>query len=113
MQLVSIDHIPGQELEALGIVKGTIVHSKSFGKDFMAKALLSSCGAALRDDGAEIRIFADNPFVETYLTAEMKSAISDAFMSCRLNDRPAVVTIVLKSHEDPLSLEIAKKLDEQ
>ena len=36
MQLVSIDHIPGQELEALGIVKGTIVHSKSFGKDFMA-----------------------------------------------------------------------------
>lgn len=36
MQLVSIDHIPGQELEVLGIVKGTIVHSKSFGKDFMA-----------------------------------------------------------------------------
>ena len=36
MQLVSVDHIPGQELEVLGIVKGTIVHSKSFGKDFMA-----------------------------------------------------------------------------
>lgn len=36
MQLVNIDHIPGKELEALGIVKGTIVHSKNFGKDFMA-----------------------------------------------------------------------------
>ena len=36
MQLVNIDHIPGKELEALGIVKGTVVQSKNFGKDFMA-----------------------------------------------------------------------------
>jgi len=36
MKLVNIDHIPGKEIEALGIVKGTVVHSKSFGKDFMA-----------------------------------------------------------------------------
>lgn len=36
MKLVSIDHIPGKEIEALGIVKGTIVQSKHFGKDFMA-----------------------------------------------------------------------------
>ena len=36
MKLVNIDYIPGQEFEALGIVKGTIVQSKNFGKDFMA-----------------------------------------------------------------------------
>ena len=36
MLLVNIDHIPGRELEALGIVKGTVVQSKNFGKDFMA-----------------------------------------------------------------------------
>lgn len=36
MKLLSIEHIPGSEIEALGIVKGTIVLSKSFGKDFMA-----------------------------------------------------------------------------
>lgn len=36
MQLVNIDYIPGRELEALGIVKGTVVQSKNFGKDFMA-----------------------------------------------------------------------------
>lgn len=36
MQLVSIDYIPGKELEALGIVKGTVVYSKNIGKDFMA-----------------------------------------------------------------------------
>ena len=36
MLLVNIDYIPGREFEVLGIVKGTIVQSKNFGKDFMA-----------------------------------------------------------------------------
>ena len=36
MLLLNIDYIPGQEIEALGIVRGTVVQSKSFGKDFMA-----------------------------------------------------------------------------
>ena len=36
MLLLNIDYIPGKEFEALGIVKGTVVQSKNFGKDFMA-----------------------------------------------------------------------------
>ena len=36
MTPVSIDTIPGREFEVLGIVKGTIVQTKNFGKDFMA-----------------------------------------------------------------------------
>lgn len=36
MQLFNIDYIPGKEFEALGLVKGTVVQSKHFGKDFMA-----------------------------------------------------------------------------
>ncbi len=36
MKLVNIDYIPGKELEVLEIVKGTVVQSKNFGKDFMA-----------------------------------------------------------------------------
>lgn len=36
MKLVSIETIPGQEYEALGIVKGTIVQTKNLGRDFMA-----------------------------------------------------------------------------
>ena len=36
MRLLSIDQIPGQEYEALGMVKGAIVQTKHFGKDFMA-----------------------------------------------------------------------------
>ena len=36
MKLLNIDHIPGKEIEALDIVKGTVVHTKNVGKDFMA-----------------------------------------------------------------------------
>ena len=36
MQLVNIDYIPGKEIEALGLVKGSVVYCKNFGKDFMA-----------------------------------------------------------------------------
>ncbi len=36
MKLLSIDTIPGQEFEALGMVKGAIVQTKHFGRDFMA-----------------------------------------------------------------------------
>ena len=36
MLLLNIDHVPGKEIEALGLVKGTVVQSKNLGKDFMA-----------------------------------------------------------------------------
>ena len=36
MLLVTINHIPGQEFEVLGMGKGCVVQSKNFGKDFMA-----------------------------------------------------------------------------
>ena len=36
MLLLNIDHVPGKEIEAIGIVKGTVVQSKNLGKDFMA-----------------------------------------------------------------------------
>ena len=36
MLLLNIDHIPGKEVEAIGLVKGSVVQAKNFGKDFMA-----------------------------------------------------------------------------
>ena len=36
MLLLNIDYVPGKEIEPLGLVKGTVVQSKNFGKDFMA-----------------------------------------------------------------------------
>lgn len=36
MLLLNIDYVPGKEIEPLSLVKGTVVQSKNFGKDFMA-----------------------------------------------------------------------------
>ena len=36
MLLLTINYVPGKEIEALGIAKGTTVQSKNFGKDFMS-----------------------------------------------------------------------------
>ncbi len=36
MKLLNIEYVPGRKIEALGIVKGSVVQSKHFGKDFMA-----------------------------------------------------------------------------
>lgn len=48
MKLLNIDHIPGKEIEALGLVKGTIVQSKNFGKDFMA-GMKTLVGGEIKD----------------------------------------------------------------
>ena len=36
MKLVSIDTLPGSRIEAIGIVKGTVVQTKNIGRDLMA-----------------------------------------------------------------------------
>ena len=36
MLLITLNYVPGKEIEALGIVKGTTVQTKNFGKDFMS-----------------------------------------------------------------------------
>lgn len=36
MLLLNINYLPEKKIEALGIVKGSVVQSRSFGKDFMS-----------------------------------------------------------------------------
>ncbi len=36
MLLLTLNYVPGKEIEALGIVKGTIVQTKNLGKDFLS-----------------------------------------------------------------------------
>ncbi len=36
MKLLSIEYIPDTKIEALGMVKGTVVQTKNIGRDFMA-----------------------------------------------------------------------------
>lgn len=66
MKLLNIDYIPGKEIEALGIVKGTTVQSKNFGKDFMA-GMKTLVGGEIKDYTAmlkEARQIAVNRMVE-------------------------------------------------
>ena len=36
MLLLNIDYVPNRKIEVLGLVKGSVVQAKSFGKDFMS-----------------------------------------------------------------------------
>ena len=66
MKLLSIDHIPGQDFEAIGMVKGAIVQTKHFGNDFMAgiKTLVGGEIAAYTDMLNEARQIAVKRMVD-------------------------------------------------
>lgn len=66
MLLVTTDHIPGKELELLGIVKGCTVQSKHFGKDFMSgmKTLVGGEIVAYRELIEEARQIATKRMVD-------------------------------------------------
>lgn len=57
MTVVTIDHIPGRVYEVLGVVKGNVVQSRNFGKDFMSamKRLVGGEIAAYTEMLAEAR----------------------------------------------------------
>ena len=80
MLLLNIDHVPGREVEALGLVKGTIVSSKSFGKDFMAamKTLVGGEIADYTDLLTEARQIATKRMVD-----EAKAMGADAIVNVR------------------------------
>ncbi len=48
LPLYNIDHIPGAEIEALGLVRGAVVQSKHLGKDFVA-GIMASLGGEVTD----------------------------------------------------------------
>ena len=80
MLLVNIDYIPGKELEVLGIVKGTTVQSKHFGKDFMAgmKTLVGGEIVAYKEMIEEARQIATKRMVD-----DAKALGADAVINVR------------------------------
>ena len=80
MLLVNIDHIPGKELAVLGIVKGTTVQSKHFGKDFMAgmKTLVGGEIVAYKEMIEEARQIATKRMVD-----DAKALGADAVINVR------------------------------
>ena len=89
MKLVSISTIPGKEIEALGIVKGTIVQSKNIGRDFMAgmKTIVGGEIKGYTEMLNEARQIATKRMVDE---AEASRAMIARTVAERLNLKPAV-----------------------
>ena len=80
MKLLNIDHIPGAEIEALGMVRGAVVQSKHFGKDLMAglKTLVGGEITGYTEMLAEARQIATKRMVD-----EAESLGADAVVNVR------------------------------
>ena len=80
MKLLNIDHIPGAEIEALGMVRGAVVQSKHFGKDLMAglKTLVGGEITGYTEMLAEARQIATKRMVD-----EAESLGADAIVNVR------------------------------
>ena len=66
MKLLTIDTVPGAQIQALDIVKGTVVQSKNIGRDFMAgmKSLVGGELAGYTEMLTEARQIATKRMVE-------------------------------------------------
>ena len=94
MLLLNIDHVPGREIEALSIVKGTIVQSKNFGKDFMAsmKTLVGGEITGYTEMLIEARQIATKRMVDEAQALEADAVINVRFASSSLMQGAAEVT---------------------
>ena len=80
MLLLNIDYIPNRKIEALGLVKGSVVQAKSFGKDFMSgmKNLVGGEVEAYTDLLAQARQIATKRMVD-----EAEALGADAVINVR------------------------------
>ena len=80
MLLLTLNYVPGKEIEALGIAKGTTVQSKNFGKDFMSsmKTLVGSELSAYTEMLNEARQIATKRMVD-----EAEALGADAVINIR------------------------------
>ena len=93
MKLLSIDNIPGQEFEALGMVKGAIVQTKHFGNDFMAgiKTLVGGEIAAYTDMLNEARQIAVKRMVDEAVELGADAVIGVRYGSAQMMQGAAEV----------------------
>ena len=93
MKLLSIDYIPGQKYEALGMVKGAVVQTKHFGKDFMAgmKTLVGGEIVAYTEMLNEARQIAVKRMVDEALAMEADAVIGVRYSSAQMMQGAAEV----------------------
>ena len=87
MLLLNIDYVPGKEVEPLGLVKGTVVQSKNFGKDFMAgmKTLVGGEIVGYTEMLTEARQIATKRMVD-----EASALGADAILNIRFGSSPVM-----------------------
>ena len=93
MKLLSIDYIPGTEIEALDMVKGTVVQTKNFGKDFMAgiKTLVGGEITAYTEMLNEARQIAIKRMIDEAVALGADAVINIRFASSSTMQSAAVV----------------------
>lgn len=86
MKLLSIEYIPGQDFEPLGMVKGAVVQTKNFGKDFMAgmKTLVGGEIKAYTEMLNEARQIAVKRMVDEAKELEADAVIGVTFGSAQI-----------------------------
>jgi len=94
MLLLNIDYVPGKEIEALGVVKGSVVKAKSFGKDFMAgmKTLVGGEIESYTEMLNEARQLATKRMVDEAMALEADAVVNLRFTSASIMQGAAEIT---------------------
>ena len=94
MLLLNIDYVPNRKIEALGLVKGSVVQAKSFGKDFMAgmKNLVGGEVEAYTDLLAQARQIATKRMVDDAQAMGADAVINVRYTSSSIMQGAAEVT---------------------
>ena len=94
MLLLNIEYVPGREIEALGLVKGSVVKSKNFGKDFMAgmKTLVGGEIESYTDMLNEARQIATKRMVDEAEALGADAVVNIRFASASIMQSAAEIT---------------------
>ncbi len=94
MLLLNIEYVPGREIEALGLVKGSVVQSKNFGKDFMAgmKTLVGGEIESYTDMLNEARQIATKRMVDEAEALGADAVVNIRFASASIMQSAAEIT---------------------
>jgi len=93
MMLTSIDYIPNENFEALGIVKGSVVRSKHLGRDIMAglKTLVGGEIKGYTEMLDEARVIATDRMKEEAKTLGANAIIGIRYTSAAVMDGAAEI----------------------
>lgn len=93
MVLLTLDHVPGRDIEALGMMKGAVVQSKHIGKDFLAgfKTIVGGEIVGYTEMLDEARTIATDRMIQSAQTLGADAIIGVRYSSSAVMDGAAEV----------------------